>query len=205
MSTYKVLNSFTGMLTPNLSFFGAAMCLGLAGKTLEVPGKNDKTDKLRQPVWENLVFSGGGVKVLAFPAALAVIADRMGEDGRYLFMHSFVCVCVCVCMDFMCLYVRVQRQFVCLFVCMYVCAYFCLCMDFMCIYVRGECFPHESGGNTCFSRDMAAILAFPANLAVVTDSLSEDGCYGVLICVCVRMCLIRNLARKYSLFPRLGR
>eukprot|EP00961_Rhodomonas_salina_P111440 1499434-Rhodomonas_salina.1 len=38
----------------------------------------------RAAKWENLVFSGGGVKVMAFPAALSVIADAYGDDGPSL-------------------------------------------------------------------------------------------------------------------------
>ena len=48
-------------------------------------GRRGRRRPLRKPVWENLVFSGGGVKVLAFPSALATIADHVGEvryDGR---------------------------------------------------------------------------------------------------------------------------
>ncbi|EKX40760.1 hypothetical protein GUITHDRAFT_142536 [Guillardia theta CCMP2712] len=36
--------------------------------------------RMSTPQWENLVFSGGGVKVLAFPPALAVIANCFGDQ-----------------------------------------------------------------------------------------------------------------------------
>ena len=36
------------------------------------------------PGWENLVFSGGGIKSMVHPAALGVIADTYGDDGRDL-------------------------------------------------------------------------------------------------------------------------
>jgi hypothetical protein len=34
------------------------------------------------PEWENLVFSGGGVKVLAFPPALGILARTFGDTGQ---------------------------------------------------------------------------------------------------------------------------
>ena len=36
------------------------------------------------PQWENVVFSGGGIKGLVFPAALGAVADCYGPDGRGL-------------------------------------------------------------------------------------------------------------------------
>jgi hypothetical protein len=38
----------------------------------------------KTPQWENVVFSGGGIKGLVFPAALGAVADCYGPDGRSL-------------------------------------------------------------------------------------------------------------------------